>query len=52
MNKAYANVEPMSQENSVRRYDGLGVAFEIHGGKVAVASTPGQGTTFTVTLPG
>lgn len=39
-----------------RRGLGLGLALvkafvEIHGGRVAVTSTPGQGTTFTVTLP-
>ena len=40
-----------------RRGLGLGLALvkafvEIHGGQVGVASTPGMGTTFTVTLPG
>ena len=39
-----------------RRGLGLGLALvktfvEMHGGRVAVASTPGQGTTITVTLP-
>jgi serine/threonine protein kinase len=34
LNKRYANVEPMTQENGVRWYDGLGVAFEIRGSKV------------------
>ena len=43
---------------NTRRYEGTGIGLalvkelvELHGGEISVASTPGQGTTFTVRLP-
>jgi hypothetical protein len=41
-----------------RRHQGVGLGLalakllvELHGGKIAVESTPGQGSKFTITLP-
>lgn len=48
--------EPGVRLDESRRGAGLGLAItkaivEAHGGSLAVASTPGRGTTFTLTLP-
>ncbi len=45
--------------SKTRRYEGTGIGLSIaksivaaHGGDLAVTSTPGEGSTFTITLPG
>jgi signal transduction histidine kinase len=50
--------QPFQRLNLQRLYEGSGLGLalarqiaEAHGGSITVASTPGQGSQFTVTLP-